>query len=266
MSPKVKALLRTRVPFTRLPQWCFSSKSTCCVCCGRPSMQFSTQQHRIWTSLIGIPDNYVRDIGLTATDAFLDHNLAPLRLRTDIGSFRFLYAIVLGLAHPEFGILFPAPPPANTTPRHVTTQPPTLDWMCPRSSRLHWPQLVRSLWTCQFLGCCSAVNYQLLQQYGWLVDCERDTLASFYFMFSLPLLIFIRVYRRQTQHDAVMCAVEFGESQQFVLFDFNVEIFFISPFKSKQICCQVFGSDCFFLCLEQTCVCVCVGCSGDGAT
>ena len=102
-----------RVPFTPLPQWCSKSKRTCFVCWKGLSVRFSTQQHL--HIIDGIQDKYVRDIGLTVNDAFLVHNLPPLCLRKDIGSLGFLYhTIVLGLAHPEFRILFPATsPPAN---------------------------------------------------------------------------------------------------------------------------------------------------------
>ena len=81
------------------------------------------------------------NIGLTVSDAFLDHNLAPLCLRRDIDSLGCLHQIVLGLAHPEFGILFPAaPPPANA----------------------HATRLAQSLHSCQLLDRCDGSHSQQL--------------------------------------------------------------------------------------------------------
>ena len=49
---------------------------------------------------------FLREIGLTIEQAFLDHNLAPLRLRRDIAVMGLLHKIQLGEAHADFSLLF----------------------------------------------------------------------------------------------------------------------------------------------------------------
>ena len=49
---------------------------------------------------------FLREIGLTIEQAFLDHNLAPLRLRRDIAVMGLLHKIQLGEAHADFFLLF----------------------------------------------------------------------------------------------------------------------------------------------------------------
>ena len=49
---------------------------------------------------------FVRDIGLTEERAFLEFNMAPLKLRRDIGDLGLLDQIQLGEAHPDFSRLF----------------------------------------------------------------------------------------------------------------------------------------------------------------
>lgn len=86
-SPKVKALLRTR-PFYSTAAMVLQFKThALCLLEGtvRAIFRASTSHLDI---LDGIQDKYLRDIGLIVSDAFLDHNLALLCLRRDVGSSR----------------------------------------------------------------------------------------------------------------------------------------------------------------------------------
>ena len=85
-SPKVKALLLTR-PFYSIAAMVLQFKThVLCLLEGTVSAIFHAATSHL-DILDGIQDKYVRDIGLTVSDAFLNHNLAPLCLRRDIGSF-----------------------------------------------------------------------------------------------------------------------------------------------------------------------------------
>ena len=62
---------------------------------------------------------FLREIGLSENNAFLKHNLAPLRLRRDIAVLSLLHRIQLGEAHDDFSRLFEkATHPTTTTTRH----------------------------------------------------------------------------------------------------------------------------------------------------
>ncbi len=62
---------------------------------------------------------FLREIGLSENNAFLKHNLAPLRLRRDIAVLGLLHRIQLGEAHDDFSRLFEkATHPTTTTTRH----------------------------------------------------------------------------------------------------------------------------------------------------
>jgi hypothetical protein len=50
---------------------------------------------------------FVRELGISPEVAFLEHNLAPLNLRRDIGLLGLLFKIRFGCAHPAFSICFP---------------------------------------------------------------------------------------------------------------------------------------------------------------
>ena len=49
---------------------------------------------------------FLKEIGLTEEIEFLEFNMAPLKLRRDIGALGLLHKIQLGEAHPDFGSLF----------------------------------------------------------------------------------------------------------------------------------------------------------------
>ena len=57
-------------------------------------------------SLDVLQTRFLRDIGLIQETAFLEHNMAPLKLRRDIGALGLLHKIQLGDAHLDFGNLF----------------------------------------------------------------------------------------------------------------------------------------------------------------
>ena len=51
--------------------------------------------------------NFVTNVGLSEEEAFMDYNLAPLKLRRNIAALGFLHRVTLGLAHPDIMELFP---------------------------------------------------------------------------------------------------------------------------------------------------------------
>ena len=53
-----------------------------------------------------IQRSFLQQIGLTENDAFLDFNLAPLRLRRDIAILGFLHKANLGRCHPSIRKFF----------------------------------------------------------------------------------------------------------------------------------------------------------------
>ena len=54
---------------------------------------------------------YIRQLGLTRRQAFLDHNLAPLCVRRDIAMLGLIFRSVSGQTHADLAALFdPAPP------------------------------------------------------------------------------------------------------------------------------------------------------------
>ena len=57
---------------------------------------------------------FLDEIGLDQTEAFLEHNIAPLQLRRNIGMLGFLHKVVLGLAHPDILTMFPMALPSHS--------------------------------------------------------------------------------------------------------------------------------------------------------
>ena len=55
--------------------------------------------------------NFIRELGVSSETAFLQHNLAPLKLRRDIGMLGLLFQIRCGFAHPGFSVFFPPAEP-----------------------------------------------------------------------------------------------------------------------------------------------------------
>lgn len=86
------------------------------------------------TSVLAPLDNlykrFVRELGLSAEQAFLQYNLAPLCLRRDVAMLGLLHKCALGLAHPSLCEVFPLQ--AGKTPRYETR----------RATRAHRRQLL----------------------------------------------------------------------------------------------------------------------------
>ena len=57
-----------------------------------------------------VQTTFVHNFNIDVTDAFMNHNLAPLSLRRDIAMLGFLHKCVLPGAHPEMQKLFPRRP------------------------------------------------------------------------------------------------------------------------------------------------------------
>ena len=66
-----------------------------------------------------IQSSFLLALGISERDAFLEHNMAPLGLRRDIGALGLLHKITLGASHPAFRSLLPAADRTNV-PRYVT--------------------------------------------------------------------------------------------------------------------------------------------------
>ena len=69
--------------------------------------------------LDSVQTSFLRHLELDERHAFLDFNLAPLRLRRDIGMLGVLWKISHGRAHPDLEALFPMAP-SSVVPRHDT--------------------------------------------------------------------------------------------------------------------------------------------------
>ena len=103
--PKIKAILATRYVYSvkdlvrqfKAHAWCILEASNIPI--------YHTSLSHL-ESLDGLQTRFLRDIGLTEETAFLLYNMAPLKLRRDIGAVGLLHKIQLGDAHPDFGNLF----------------------------------------------------------------------------------------------------------------------------------------------------------------
>ena len=60
--------------------------------------------------LDSVQSSFLRHLEIDERQAFLEHNLAPLKLRRDIGMLGVFYKICHGAAHPDFLELFPRLP------------------------------------------------------------------------------------------------------------------------------------------------------------
>ena len=54
-----------------------------------------------------LQSNFVCELYISAEAAFLQHNMAPLKLRRNIGMLGLLFEILCGFAHPGFSVCFP---------------------------------------------------------------------------------------------------------------------------------------------------------------
>ena len=115
-SPKVKAVLRTRKFYSvhGLIQQ-YKSHVLCILecTCGSYFHAATTHLHK----LDMLQTKFVEKLGLSARDAFVDFNLAPLRLRRNISALGLLYKIAKRQTHPDLHELFPLD---SQTPVHNT--------------------------------------------------------------------------------------------------------------------------------------------------
>lgn len=105
-KPKVKAILRTR-PYYSLPGLVNQFKAHVL-----PILEGTTGAiyHASTTQLRkvdAVQASFLHGLQLSVEEAFLQHNLAPLQLRRDIGILGLLFKIARGEAHPDFEELFP---------------------------------------------------------------------------------------------------------------------------------------------------------------
>ena len=68
-----------------------------------------------------VQTTFVHNFNIDVTDAFMNHNLAPLSLRRDIAMLGFLHKCILPGAHPEMEKLFPSRPGhgSNDSPKRL---------------------------------------------------------------------------------------------------------------------------------------------------
>ena len=95
VRPKIKALLRSR-PFYSLEDMVTQFKTHIW---GKIEYHHGATLHACDNAIARIEflqSNFVRDLRITREMAFLDHNLAPLSLRRDIGLLGFIHKRVLG--------------------------------------------------------------------------------------------------------------------------------------------------------------------------
>ena len=64
-----------------------------------------------------LQESFLAKLDVSIDDVFLHHNMAPLKVRRDIGLLGMLHKRVLGFAHPSFNVLFPFVP-ERTSPVH----------------------------------------------------------------------------------------------------------------------------------------------------
>ena len=64
-------------------------------------------------SLDRVQSSFVHSMGFSIEEAFLEHNVAPLAARRDIGMLGLIYKCVHGIAHRDLQELFSRSPPAS---------------------------------------------------------------------------------------------------------------------------------------------------------
>ena len=105
-SPKIKAILATK-PFYATPGLIKQYKShVLCLLEGSAIAIYHAAESNL-DKLDDLQSHFLRDIGVTESEAFLNYNLAPLRLRRDIAALGLLHKIQLGEAHDDFSSLLP---------------------------------------------------------------------------------------------------------------------------------------------------------------
>ena len=117
-APKLKALLRSRSYFTTAELVLqFKSHVLGVVECRTPGLYHAAST--VLKPLDALYYHFVRELGLSAEEAFLQYNLAPFSLRRDVAMLGLLHKCTLGLAHPQLCKLFPL---AEPLPRRYQTR------------------------------------------------------------------------------------------------------------------------------------------------
>ena len=108
--PKVTALLRTRPFYTTTGMITqYKAHVLCILELNTGSFYHATTS--VLEPLDNVQESFIRQLGLTRCQAFLDHNLAPLCVRRDIAMLGLIFRSVSGQAHTDLAALFgPAPP------------------------------------------------------------------------------------------------------------------------------------------------------------
>ena len=126
--------------------------------------------------LDGVLTSFLRELDLTASDAFLEYNLAPLALRRDVAMLGLLHKCSLKRAHPQLQALFPTVQLQPT--RHHTRL----------SERRHNRQLLERC-TGHFLESTRRSVFGLVRVYNFLPQAAVDATSVTAFQTALTNLV-----------------------------------------------------------------------------
>ena len=116
--PKLHALLKTRRYYsTRDMVLQYKTHLLCVLEACTPAVYHASDT--VLEPLDQVQASFLRELDLSAEEAFLQHNLAPLALRRDVAMLGLLHKCNLGLAHTLLKALFPAAP-AQLEPTYNT--------------------------------------------------------------------------------------------------------------------------------------------------
>ena len=110
--PKVKAILRSQRYYSTKQLIQQFKTHVLCIQEGSTAAFFHAASSHL-EILNVIQRDFVAKVGLSDEEAFIDHNLAPLKIRRNIAALGFLHRVTLGLAHPDIAKLFPPEPNAS---------------------------------------------------------------------------------------------------------------------------------------------------------
>jgi hypothetical protein len=106
IRPKITAILRTR-PYYEVPDLIYQFKTQIW---GLIETNMAGYFHAVPSLLVKIDNaqnSFLRELGMTPVDAFMEFNFAPPSLRRNVGILGLLHKRVLGKCHPMFERLFP---------------------------------------------------------------------------------------------------------------------------------------------------------------
>jgi hypothetical protein len=108
-GPKLTALLRTRFCYdSEAMIQCYKSHVLCVLEAANSSIYHACDT--VLARLDTLQHRFLRRLSLTESEAFVNHNLAPLGLRRDIGMLGLLFKCIRKEAHPELCSLFALSP------------------------------------------------------------------------------------------------------------------------------------------------------------